>query len=143
MASARILAIETSCDETGVAIVEGGRRVLANQLATQIALHAATGGIVPEVAAREQLRWIVPGIQAAMGEAALGWDDLDAVAVTHGPGLVGSLLVGVSVAKALAATHDLPLIGVNHIEGHIYANWLTDAPVAEPLPAEQIGRAHV
>ncbi|HLE59531.1 MAG TPA: tRNA (adenosine(37)-N6)-threonylcarbamoyltransferase complex transferase subunit TsaD [Candidatus Limnocylindria bacterium] len=136
MASARILAIETSCDETGVAIVEGGRRVLANQLATQIALHAATGGIVPEVAAREQLRWIVPGIQAAMGEAALGWDDLDAVAVTHGPGLVGSLLVGVSVAKALAATHDLPLIGVNHIEGHIYANWLTDLPADEPLPAE-------
>ena len=131
-----MLAIETSCDETGVAVVRGGRRIEANQVATQIALHAQTGGIVPEVAARQQLRWIVPTIRSAMAEADLGWDDLDAVAVTHGPGLIGSLLVGVNVAKALAAAHDLPLVGVNHIEGHIYANWLTDAPAADPLPAE-------
>ncbi len=136
MSGPRILAIETSCDETGVAIVQGGRRILANQLATQIAIHAGTGGIVPEVAAREQLRWIVPVIEAAMREATLGWSDLDAVAVTHGPGLVGSLLVGVSVAKALAATLDLPLVGVNHIEGHIYANWLAEVPADMPLPAE-------
>lgn len=131
-----MLAIETSCDETGVAVVRGGRRIEANQVATQIALHAQTGGIVPEVAARQQLRWIVPTIRSAMAEADLGWDDLDAVAVTHGPGLIGSLLVGVNVAKALAVAHDLPLVGVNHIEGHIYANWLTDAPAADPLPAE-------
>jgi len=136
VSSTRVLAIETSCDETGVALVRGGRRIEANQVATQIALHAETGGIVPEVAARQQLRWIVPTIHAAMAEANIGWGDLDAVAVTHGPGLIGSLLVGVNVAKALAVAHHLPLVGINHIEGHIYANWLTDAPAGDPLPAE-------
>jgi N6-L-threonylcarbamoyladenine synthase len=132
----RILAVETSCDETGVAVVVGGRRIEANQVATQIALHAETGGIVPEVAARQQLRWIAPAIRGALDEARLGWDDLDAIAVTYGPGLIGSLLVGVNVAKAIAAVVGLPLIGVNHIEGHIYANWLTDAAAGEPLPPE-------
>ena len=136
MSAPRILAIESSCDETGVAIVVGGRRIEANQVATQVALHAATGGIVPEVAARQQLRWIVPTLEAALEEAGAGWDGIDAIAVTYGPGLIGSLLVGVNVAKALAVTHDLPLIGVNHIEGHIYANWLTDADAASPLPGE-------
>jgi len=132
----RILAIETSCDETGVAVVSGGRRIEANQVATQIALHAATGGIVPEVAARQQLRWIVPTVRAALEEAAAEWDDLDAVAVTYGPGLIGSLLVGVGVAKSLAVAHDLPLIPINHIEGHIYANWLSRSAASEPLEAE-------
>jgi N6-L-threonylcarbamoyladenine synthase len=132
----RILAIETSCDETGVAVVVGGRRIEANQVATQIAIHAQTGGIVPEVAARQQLRWITPTLHAALDEAGCGWDDLDAVAVTYGPGLIGSLLVGVNVAKALAEARGLPLLGVNHIEGHIYANWLTDAAPDEPFPAE-------
>ena len=136
MSAPRILAIESSCDETGVAVIVGGRRIEANQVATQVALHAATGGIVPEIAARQQLRWIVPTLRAAMAQAEVGWDDLDGVAVTYGPGLIGSLLVGVNVAKALAVAHRLPLVGVNHIEGHIYANWLTDAPAAEPLPAE-------
>jgi N6-L-threonylcarbamoyladenine synthase len=136
VAGPRILAIETSCDETGVAVVAAGRRIEANQVATQIALHAETGGIVPEVAARQQLRWIVPTIEATLAEAGLDWTDLDAVAVTCGPGLIGSLLVGVNVAKALAAARDLPLIAVNHLEGHIYANWLTDAAAAEPLPPE-------
>jgi N6-L-threonylcarbamoyladenine synthase len=136
MSGPRVLAIETSCDETGAAVVSGGRRIASNQVATQIALHAATGGIVPEVAARQQLRWIVPTVRAAMAEARVDWGDLDAVAVTYGPGLIGSLLVGVNVAKALAVAHDLPLVGVNHIEGHIYANWLTDAPAGEPLPEE-------
>jgi N6-L-threonylcarbamoyladenine synthase len=132
----RILAIETSCDETGVAIVTGGRRIQANQVASQVALHAATGGIVPEVAARQQLRWIVPTLEAALDEGGAAWGDLDAVAVTYGPGLIGSLLVGVNVAKALAVAHDLPLVGVNHIEGHIYANWLTDTDANAPLPPE-------
>ena len=136
MSAPRILAIESSCDETGVAVVVGGRRIEANQVATQVALHAATGGIVPEVAARQQLRWIVPTLEAAMSEAAVGWDDLDAVAVTYGPGLIGSLLVGVNVAKALAVAHELPLVGVNHIEGHIYANWLAEVDAGAPLPAE-------
>jgi len=132
----RILAIESSCDETGVAVVVGGRRVEANQVASQVALHAATGGIVPEVAARQQLRWIVPTLEAALEEADASWADLDAVAVTSGPGLIGSLLVGVNVAKALSVAHGLPLVGVNHIEGHIYANWLTDASAGDPLPPE-------
>jgi N6-L-threonylcarbamoyladenine synthase len=132
----RILAIETSCDETGVAVVVGGRRIEADHVATQIALHAETGGIVPEVAARQQLRWIVPTIEAALQEAAADWKGLDAVAVTYGPGLIGSLLVGVNLAKAVAEVRGLPLVGVNHIEGHIYANWLTDAAAGEPLPAE-------
>lgn len=136
MSEPRILAIESSCDETGVAVVVGGRRIEANQVATQVALHAETGGIVPEVAARQQLRWIVPTIEAAFDEAGVGWAELDAVAVTYGPGLIGSLLVGVSVAKALSVAHDLPLVGVNHIEGHIYANWLTDLDAATPLPPE-------
>jgi tRNA N6-adenosine threonylcarbamoyltransferase len=131
-----LLAIETSCDETGVAVVEGGRRIIANQVASQVALHAATGGIVPEVAARQQLRWIVPVIRGAMSEAGVGWSDLDGVAATYGPGLIGSLLVGVNVAKAISVAQDLPLIGVNHIEGHIYANWLADAGAGEPLPPD-------
>ena len=122
----RILAIETSCDETGVAVVSGGRRIESNVVASQVALHATTGGIVPEVAARQQLRWIVPSLEAALREAGVAWADLDAIAVTYGPGLIGSLLVGVNVGKGLAASHDLPLVPVNHIEGHIYANWLTD-----------------
>jgi N6-L-threonylcarbamoyladenine synthase len=132
----RILAIETSCDETGAAVIVGGRRIEANQVASQVALHAATGGIVPEVAARQQLRWIVPTVEAALDEAGTGWRQLDAIAVTYGPGLIGSLLVGVNVAKALAVAHELPLIGVNHIEGHIYANWLTDMAAGGPLPPE-------
>lgn len=136
MTGPRVLAIESSCDETGVAIVVGGRRIEANQVASQVALHAATGGIVPEVAARQQLRWIVPTLEAALSESGGGWDDLDAVAVTYGPGLIGSLLVGVNVAKALAVVHGLPLVAVNHIEGHIYANWLTDASAGLPFPAE-------
>lgn len=136
MSGPRILAIESSCDETGVAVVVGGRRIESNQVASQVALHAATGGIVPEVAARQQLRWIVPTLEAALDEAGADWDDLDGVAVTYGPGLIGSLLVGVNVAKAIAVAHDLPLVGVNHIEGHIYANWLADGAAGAPLPPE-------
>jgi N6-L-threonylcarbamoyladenine synthase len=141
MSGPRILAIETSCDETGVAIVSGGRRIEANQVASQVAIHAATGGIVPEVAARQQLRWIVPTVLAALDEAQLDEAHLDAgaldaVAVTSGPGLIGSLLVGVSFATAFAAARRLPLIGINHIEGHIYANWLTDAAPDQPLPPD-------
>jgi N6-L-threonylcarbamoyladenine synthase len=136
MSGPRILSIETSCDETGVAVVVGGRRVVSSQVATQIALHAETGGIVPEVAARQQLRWMIPTVRAALDEAEVGLDELDALAVTYGPGLIGSLLVGVNVARSLAAATGLPLVAVNHIEGHIYANWLTDVGAAEPLPPE-------
>jgi N6-L-threonylcarbamoyladenine synthase len=124
----RILAIETSCDETGIAVVSDGRWIESNVVASQVAVHAVTGGIVPEVAARQQLRWILPGLEMALRKADVGWDDLDAIAVTYGPGLIGSLLVGINVAKGLAVSHGLPLVAVNHIEGHIYANWLAEPP---------------
>ena len=130
-----LLAIESSCDETGIAVIDGGRRILANVVASQTALHAASGGIVPEVAARAHLRWIVPVLDQALSDAGVTLDDVDGVAVTHGPGLAGSLLVGINFAKTLAWVHDKPLVGVNHLEGHLYAAWLTDpgrADVAEP-----------
>ena len=126
MSGPLVLAIESSCDETGIAVVEGGRRIVSNVVASQVALHAPSGGIVPEVAARAHLRWIVPVLDAAWGDAGIGWDDLDAIAVTYGPGLAGSLLVGINFAKALAWVHDRPLVGVNHLEGHVYAGWLLD-----------------
>jgi N6-L-threonylcarbamoyladenine synthase len=121
-----LLAVESSCDETGIALVEGGRRIHANVVASQVALHAATGGIVPEVAARAHLRWIVPVLDDAWRDAGVSWDDVEAIAVTHGPGLAGSLLVGINFAKTLAWVHDKPLVGVNHLEGHVYAAWLLD-----------------
>jgi tRNA N6-adenosine threonylcarbamoyltransferase len=132
-----LLAIESSCDETGIALVEGGRRIHANVVASQVAIHAATGGIVPEVAARAHLRWIVPVLDAAWADAGAGWDDVDGIAVTYGPGLAGSLLVGVNFAKALAHVRDKPLIGVNHLEGHVEAGWLLDPgedPATRPEP---------
>src|ERR1700704_5555431 len=98
----RVLAVESSCDETAVAVVEDGRRIVASVVASQTALHAATGGIVPEVAARAHLRWIVPVLDEVWADAGASWDDIDAVAVTYGPGLAGSLLVGISFAKAVA-----------------------------------------
>jgi N6-L-threonylcarbamoyladenine synthase len=135
-ASGLVLAVETSCDETAVAIVEGGRRILSNVVASQVAMHAATGGIVPEVAARAHLRWIVPVCDEVRAAAGLdGWSRLEAIAVTHGPGLAGSLLVGINFAKTLAYVHSLPLVPVNHLEGHIYAAWLLDPDEPErPAP---------
>jgi N6-L-threonylcarbamoyladenine synthase len=122
-----ILAVETSCDETAVAVVRDGRRIIANVVASQVALHSATGGIVPEVAARAHLRWMIPVLDQARQQAGLGrWSDLEAVAVTEGPGLAGSLLVGITMAKTLAWLEQLPLVPVNHLEGHIYAAWLLD-----------------
>ncbi len=136
MSGPLILAIESSCDETGIAVVEAGRLIHANVVASQVALHAETGGIVPEVAARAHLRWILPVLDAALASAGLGVADVDAIAVTHGPGLAGSLLVGINVAKTLAWVHAKPLVGVNHLEGHLYAAWLLDpggAEIAEPV----------
>jgi len=120
----RILAIETSCDETAAAVVADGRRILSNVVASQVELHAQYGGIFPEIASRAHIEAIVPVIEQTMREAHLGFDDLDAVAATYGPGLAGSLLVGVNAAKGLALGRGLPLIGVNHLEAHIYAHWL-------------------
>jgi tRNA N6-adenosine threonylcarbamoyltransferase len=129
-----VLAIESSCDETGVAVVEDGRRILANVVASQVALHAPSGGIVPEVAARAHLRWILPVLDEAWADAGVTWDDIAAVTVTDGPGLAGSLLVGINVAKTLAWVHDKPLVGVNHLEGHLYAAWLLDPGVEIEAP---------
>ncbi len=133
MSGPLLLAVESSCDETGIALVEGGRRILANVVASQVALHAGTGGIVPEVAARAHLRWIVPVLDAAWADANVAWSDVDAVAVTYGPGLAGSLLVGLNFAKALAFVRGKPLVAVNHLDGHVEAAWLTD-PGNEPGP---------
>lgn len=124
MTETRILGIETSCDETAAAVVVDGRRILSNVVASQVEIHAQYGGIFPEMASRAHVEAIVPVIRQAMGEAHLGWGDLDAVAVTYGPGLVGSLLVGVNTAKGLALARSLPLVPVNHLEAHIYAHWL-------------------
>ncbi|MEE8472117.1 MAG: tRNA (adenosine(37)-N6)-threonylcarbamoyltransferase complex transferase subunit TsaD [Dehalococcoidia bacterium] len=120
----KILGIETSCDETAASVVEDGGRILSNVVASQVELHARYGGIVPEVASRQHLLSIVPVLERAMAGPGLDWQDLDGVAVTVGPGLPGSLLVGLNVAKAIALARDLPLLGVNHLEGHIYAHWL-------------------
>jgi N6-L-threonylcarbamoyladenine synthase len=133
-----VLSIESSCDETGIALVEGGRRIHANVVASQVALHAPSGGIVPEVAARAHLRWIVPVLDVAWADAGVAWSDLDAIAVTYGPGLAGSLLVGVNFAKALAWVHDRPLVAVNHLEGHVYAAWLLDPGEDEATRDEPI-----
>jgi len=149
MAGPVILAVESSCDETGIALVEGGRTIHSNVVASQVALHAASGGIVPEVAARAHLRWIVPVLDAALSDAGMTWRDIDAVAVTKGPGLAGSLLVGINFAKGLAFVHRKPLVGVNHLEGHVYAAWLQpqgradDAPQPEfPLVALVVSGGH-
>ena len=136
MSGPLILSVESSCDETGIALVEGGRTILANVVASQVALHAASGGIVPEVAARAHLRWIVPVLDAAMADANVGWLDIDAVAVTKGPGLAGSLLVGINFAKGLSFVHDKPLVGVNHLEGHLYAAWLQPPGTPEAATPE-------
>jgi N6-L-threonylcarbamoyladenine synthase len=143
-----LLAIESSCDETGIALVEGGRRIHANVVASQVALHAPTGGIVPEVAARAHLRWIVPALDEALATAGVTVADVDAVAVTYGPGLAGSLLVGINFAKTLAWAHGKPLVPVNHLEGHVYAGWLLDPGQAEreeppfPLVALVVSGGH-
>ena len=126
----RILAIETSCDETAAAVIENGATILSNVIASQVDLHAQYGGVFPEVASRRHIEVIHPVVTQAMNEAHLGFDDLDCVAVTQGPGLVGSLLVGVNMAKGIALARNKPLLGINHIEGHIYSLWLA-RPAAE------------
>ena len=130
-----ILGIETSCDETAAAVVEDGRRILSNVVASQIDIHRRYGGVFPEVASRQHVLSIIPVVEEAMGEAGVSWDDLEAVAVTYGPGLAGSLLVGVNAAKGIALGCGLPLLGINHIEAHIYANWLP--PLPPPQPGER------
>lgn len=132
---ARILAIETSCDETACAVIENGRELLASTVASQMEIHARYGGVFPEVASRQHVLSIIPVIEQTLAEAHLSLSDVDAIAVTRGPGLAGSLVVGVNAAKGLALGTGLPLVGVNHLEGHLYSAWVYNAgetPPAEP-----------
>ena len=139
---ALILGIETSCDETAAAIVADGVTVRSNIIGTQVEQHRPYGGVVPEIAARAHLELLVPVIDRALVEAGCTYDDLDGIAVTVGPGLVGALLVGVAGAKALALARDLPLIGVNHLEGHICATQLEFGTLALPLVALIVSGGH-
>jgi N6-L-threonylcarbamoyladenine synthase len=138
-----ILGIESSCDETAAAVVADGRTIRSNVVASQVDIHRRYGGVFPEVASRQHVLSILPVIKQALAEADAGWDDLSAVAVTCGPGLAGSLLVGVNAAKGLAWGRGLALIGINHIEAHIYGNWLGDEPLPEfPLICLVVSGGH-
>jgi N6-L-threonylcarbamoyladenine synthase len=137
-----VLGIETSCDETAVALVADGARVRANVIGSQIDHHRPYGGVVPEIAARAHLELLLPVVDRAMMEGGCTYDDVDAVAVTVGPGLVGALLVGIGAAKALALARSLPLIGVNHLEGHVYATQLEFGPIEPPLLALVVSGGH-
>jgi N6-L-threonylcarbamoyladenine synthase len=130
----RVLGIETSCDETAAAVVEDGTRILSNEVSSQVEIHARYGGIVPEVASRQHILAIIPVIEQAMTEARTGWSDIDGIAVTAGPGLAGSLLIGVNTAKAISMSRNIPLTGVNHLEGHIYANWISQNSTVPEFP---------
>jgi N6-L-threonylcarbamoyladenine synthase len=142
----KLLGIETSCDESAAAVVEDGRRILSNVVASQVSVHARYGGVVPEVASRRHLESLLPVVQEALAESGCGWSDLAAIAVTVGPGLSGSLLVGLNTAKAISYARDLPLVAVSHLEAHIYANWLeadgAGAPPRFPLLALIISGGH-
>ena len=127
----RILGIESSCDETAAAVIEDNTKILSSVVASQFSTHAKYGGVVPELASREHLRAIVPVVSAALERSGTGFGDLAAIAVTQGPGLVGSLLVGMTFAKSICLVHGIPLIGVNHIEGHIHAVVLEAGPQIE------------
>lgn len=131
-----VLGIETSCDETAAAVLRDGRQLLSNIISSQIAIHRPYGGVVPELASRHHIRNIVPVVQSALDEAGVTLEELDGIAVTRGPGLVGALLVGVQLAKGLAYVHDLPLIGVNHLEGHLCAPMLAEQ--SEPVPERHL-----
>ncbi|HLI06386.1 MAG TPA: tRNA (adenosine(37)-N6)-threonylcarbamoyltransferase complex transferase subunit TsaD [Ktedonobacteraceae bacterium] len=128
-----VLGIESSCDETGAAIVRDGRYLLSNVVASQAEIHDRYGGVVPEVASRQQLAAIIPVVETALEKANARWGDIDAIAATYGPGLAGSLLVGLTVGKTLALARNLPFFGVNHLEAHIYANWLRTGQEAGQL----------
>jgi tRNA N6-adenosine threonylcarbamoyltransferase len=129
---ARILAIETSCDETACAVLENGRELLSSTVASQMDIHARYGGVFPEVASRQHVLSIIPVVEETLAQSNLTLQDIDAIAVTRGPGLAGSLVVGMNMAKGLALGTSLPMIGVNHLEGHIYSSWIYNAGEAAP-----------
>lgn len=138
----KILAIESSCDETSAAVVVNGREVLSNIIYSQIDIHTLYGGVVPEIASRKHIEKINQVIQAALDEASVTLDDIDAVAVTYGPGLVGALLVGVGAAKAICFAKDIPLVGVHHIEGHISANYIQYKELEPPFMCLVVSGGH-
>ncbi|MGD8399970.1 MAG: tRNA (adenosine(37)-N6)-threonylcarbamoyltransferase complex transferase subunit TsaD [Bacillota bacterium] len=142
MAEIITLGIESSCDDTAVAVVADGRRILSNMISSQLATHAKYGGVVPEIAARCHLENIRPVYRLALAEAGIGLDQVDLIAVTAGPGLVGCLLVGLSFAKGLSLARQIPIIGVNHVEGHIYANVLDRPEVQPPLVCLTVSGGH-
>ena len=142
MSDVKILAIESSCDETAAAVVVNGRNVLSNVIYSQIDLHTLYGGVVPEIASRKHIEKINQVIEAALKEAALSLSDIDAIAVTYGPGLVGALLVGVAEAKAIAYATDKPLVGVHHIEGHISANYIENPDLEPPFMCLVVSGGH-
>lgn len=133
----KVLGIESSCDETAAAVVEDGKRLLSNVVASSMDLHVTYGGVVPEIAARSHIEAIMPVVQQALDDAQCTWDDIDAIAVTHGAGLNGSLLIGVLTARTLAITKNKPLYAINHVEGHLYANFLTETS----LPGYELRKA--
>ena len=137
-----ILAIESSCDETAAAVIKNGREVLSNVISSQIELHKLYGGVVPEIASRKHIEKINQVIEAALAEAQVTLDDLDAIGVTYGPGLVGALLVGVAEAKAISYAKNLPLIGVHHIEGHISANYIENPELQPPFACLVVSGGH-
>jgi tRNA N6-adenosine threonylcarbamoyltransferase len=137
-----VLGIETSCDETAAAVLDGGRKILGQVVASQDKIHGPYGGVVPELASRRHLEDILPVVRGALGQAGARLEDLDGIAVTQGPGLVGSLLIGCSVAKAIAYVHRLPLVGVNHLEGHIYAAFLEEPSPTYPFLALVVSGGH-
>lgn len=137
-----ILGIESSCDETAAAVVKNGREVLSNIISSQIVIHRKFGGVVPEIASRKHIENIMPVIDEALTQAKVELEDIDAVAVTYGPGLVGALLVGLSAAKSLAWAAGKPLIGVNHLEGHVFANFLADKELEPPFMALVVSGGH-
>lgn len=137
-----IFAIESSCDETAAAVVKNGREVLSNVINTQIAIHTEYGGVVPEIASRKHIENINPVIRKALEDAGVTLDDIDAIGVTYGPGLVGALLVGVAEAKAIAFAKNKPLVGVHHIEGHISANYVENKELEPPFVALVVSGGH-
>ena len=138
----KVLGIETSCDETAIAVVEDGREILSNLISSQVDLHARYGGVVPEVAARAHIEALNPLMQEALVQADVGFGDIDAVSVTIGPGLVGALLVGIAAAKSVALATGKPFIGVNHLEGHVYANFLEHGPPEPPYVSLIVSGGH-
>jgi N6-L-threonylcarbamoyladenine synthase len=138
----KVLGIETSCDETAAAVVADGRSIMSNVISSQIDVHRKYGGVVPEIASRKHVESILPVVVEAMDRAGVSADDIGGVAVTSGPGLAGALLVGVSFAKAFAFSRGLPLVGVNHLEGHMYANWLVEPDMSFPVVCLIVSGGH-